>query len=158
MSKLTFTVPGRPRPQGSKKPFVNKHTGRVQLVESSAHLKDWRSLVAFVAAEKTVGWQFSCPVGINVIFVFCRPKSHFGTGRNAGVLKPGAPEWPDNRGTGDLDKLVRAVADAITGPLIVDDSLIATLAAKKVFGFPERAEITVASLSAQPLDYGSQAA
>ena len=48
-----------------------------------------------------------------------RPKSHFGTGRNAGKLKPSAPKYPAVKP--DVDKLSRAVHDALTIANVIDD-------------------------------------
>jgi Holliday junction resolvase RusA-like endonuclease len=57
-----------------------------------------------------------------MLFVLERPKTDWGTGRNAGRLKPRAPAWPLKRP--DSTKLVRAVEDALTGILWSDDSVI----------------------------------
>ena len=40
---ISLFVPGTPKPQGSKRRFVNKHTGKVAVVESAgAPLEYWR--------------------------------------------------------------------------------------------------------------------
>ena len=71
-------------------------------------------------------------VRVYVSFVFASPNGHFGTGRNAGVLKSSAPTNKVTRP--DVDKLLRAVLDAITGIVFMDDSQVVKAEASKVFG------------------------
>lgn len=110
MSGLSFTVPGIAAPQGSK-----RHVGHGIMVESSARLKPWRAAVTAAAAEARAGHPtITGPVVLGAVFSFPRPAGHYGTGRNAGVVRDSAPSWPSTRKFGDLSKLVRAVEDAIT--------------------------------------------
>lgn len=125
-------VPGVPCTQGSKKPFVNKHTGRASLVEDRHEdLICYRNNIAmFLRAEDaplTLG-----PVSVDLIFYFTRPKNHYGTGRNASVLKPSAPAVPYGS-RNDIDKLCRAVLDAMTELAFKDDGQVTTLLAKKKY-------------------------
>lgn len=54
-----------------------------------------------------------------------RPESHFGTGRNAGVLKPSAPTRPGTgKYGGDLDNFVKLVKDALNKVAFHDDAQI----------------------------------
>ena len=68
-------------------------------------------------------------------FVFPRPKSHYGTGKNADVLKPSAPKYCTSRGNGDIDKLARSTLDGLSvsagGSVLEDDSLVVELNTKK---------------------------
>lgn len=126
MTRVEFSVVGLPAPQGSKRAFVNRHTGRAALVESSSRHKDWRALVALTAAEHR--HLLGIPPeplagGLNLaaVFSFPRPASHYGAGKNARVLKPSAPQAV---GTPDLSKLVRSIEDAMTGIVYRDDAQI----------------------------------
>lgn len=58
-------------------------------------------------------------------FVFARPSSHFGSGRNSEILRPSAPKFP-GRGQygGDLDNLVKLVCDGLSKVAFNDDSQI----------------------------------
>jgi len=138
---IVFTVEGRPRPQGSKRPFVNQHTGKVALVEQSKHVGDWRARIAYAAGQACEGQFRDVPVSARVDCVFERPRSHYRTGRFSHLLREGVPSHPITRSTGDVDKLARAVLDALTGPVIADDSLVCSLAVERVYGFPERVTI-----------------
>lgn len=79
---------------------------------------------------------------VQITFYFTRPDTHFGTGRNAGVIKDSAPLYPEKTG-GDLDKLTRAVLDALTGIVWKDDKRIVTLPVRRRYGPQERMVLTV---------------
>lgn len=53
-------------------------------------------------------------------FVFARPKSHFGTGRNSGKLKPSAPLYHTSKP--DVDNILKIILDALQGIIFMDDS------------------------------------
>lgn len=86
------------------------------------------------------------PVQLRVEFVFPRPKSHFGSGRNAGALKAGAPEYMTR--APDVDKLVRAIGDSLSGIVIRDDAQISHVNAWKRYGEPACAWVEVRLLDA----------
>lgn len=126
---LIVTAYGIPGPQGSK-----THVGEGRMIESSAKVKPWREAVglyAMSARNKIRGWQMlRGPVEVSMVFSLPRPQSHYGTGRNAGKLRPSAPLRPDV--TPDLDKLVRSTCDALkTGRIYADDALVVGLRAAK---------------------------
>jgi len=140
MQPLIFRVTGIPGAQGSK-----KHVGRGIMVESSKKVKPWRSDVkgsaeravdAFKAADLW-GGPIDAAVEVTVVFRFLRPKGHYGTGRNAHVLKPSAPRWPTSKALGDADKLARSSLDALTeAGVFVDDSLVVDLRSVKRYCEP----------------------
>jgi Holliday junction resolvase RusA-like endonuclease len=115
---LVIVVHGIPGPQGSK-----THKGGGRMVESSAKVKPWRVAVVEAAVEarqKVEGFQpIAGAVALSMTFTVARTKGHFGTGRNAGVLRPSAPRRPAVRP--DLSKLVRATEDALTTALVYRD-------------------------------------
>lgn len=139
---LTFAVYGAAAPQGSK-----KHVGRGIMVESSKRLAPWREDVKVRAEEAISAWEnqrraawdtasiwepLTGPVEVDIAFRFARPASHYGTGRNAGRLRPSAPERPTSKNLGDIEKLVRAVHDALTAAGVwKDDAQVVTLSASK---------------------------
>lgn len=122
MKALYFDVHGTPAPQGSKRAVVHRSTGRAVVMESSKRVRPWRDAVRSdaVQAMREQGCErFAGPVRVSMVFWFDRPRSHYGTGRNAGMLKSGAPEAP--AGPPDLSKLIRSTEDALTDAGVWED-------------------------------------
>jgi crossover junction endodeoxyribonuclease RusA len=132
---LEFVVAGIPAPQGSKRAFVRG--GRVSLVESCARVKPYRALVSLAASQARTEAPTRLPVGIGIAFVFVRPKSHY---TSKGELRAGAPSFP---GKPDVDKLCRAVLDALTGILYHDDAQVVSLSASKRYGVASMTAISL---------------
>lgn len=131
MSELDIWVPGIPQPGGSKNGFYNPKLGRVIITDSNKKVKPWRAAVSQVASE-AVATMLEGPLRMRMDFVFPRPKGHFGSGKNAGVLKRNAPPFPAVKP--DATKLLRSTEDALKGILWKDDSQIVTQAATKRYG------------------------
>ena len=97
---LRFIVHGAPVPQGSKRIV------RGRLIDANKGLKPYRASVSAAAAE-ALGLPTEDPnalqraleglcvargaVAVSLRFGLVRPRGHYGTGRNADVLKPSAP-------------------------------------------------------------------
>jgi Holliday junction resolvase RusA-like endonuclease len=163
MAEFTFTVIGKPQPAGSKKGFVNPKSGRVIITDDAKKSRPWKQQVAGEARARMGGVPFAGPVDLTVTFFVRRPKGHYGTGRNANVLKPSAPAFPTTRP--DTTKLVRAVEDAMSDAAVWgDDAQVVDQHAFKRYceaGEPERCEVTVRSMSgtlAVVFDRGAAAA
>jgi Holliday junction resolvase RusA-like endonuclease len=128
---ITFFVPGVPVPKGSAKAFVVK--GRAIVTQDNrAKQKPWASLITYTAEQYCRGMsEGNGPRSLVLTFFMPRPKSHYGTGKNAARVKPEAPEQHTKKP--DLDKLVRCVKDALTGVAWADDSQVSNLAACKIY-------------------------
>lgn len=127
---ISFFVRGRPVPQGSKQYFVNRYTGRAQGREANPKTASWRADVRAKAEEEMMFSQLiTGGVKVSIKFVFDRPRSHFGSGKNCLVLRHDAPKKHIQKP--DADKLARAVLDAITSVIIADDQRVHTLCVKK---------------------------
>lgn len=133
MSAIEFDVLGVPGAQGSKKFVGRAGSGRPIMRESSKKVAPWREAVKSAAAEALgEAPPIEGPASVYVRFRFARPAGHFGTGKNAGVLKDSAPARPTSRALGDIDKLVRSTLDALTDSQVIgDDSQVAVLIATK---------------------------
>lgn len=131
--QISFNVPGIPQPRGSKRAMPNRAGGRPLMVDTNAKSKPWMAAVSAAAAEAmSDAALMQGPLRLKVTFMFPRPKSHFRTGRNAHVLKPLAPERVSKKP--DVDKLLRAVCDAMTGIVFFDDAQVASVEAEKWYG------------------------
>lgn len=118
---IEFFVHGTPVPQGSKRVI------RGNVIEMGGiRLRDWRLRCAEQCQEKMNGTPLmKGPVSVRATFYVPRPKSHYRTGRNAHLLRDGAPLAPDTRP--DSDKLARALLDGLTGVAFRDDGQVARL-------------------------------
>ena len=129
-----IVVRGKPAPQGSKVSFRNGY-----MKEASQFLIPWRNQIVSACIEQKInnGEIIEQPVEIFIDFLFHRPQTHYGTGRNEGNLKSSAPTYPITRSTGDIDKLCRSTLDGLSVPsggiLLKDDSLVVRLKAVKSF-------------------------
>ena len=149
MTHITLYAVGDPAPQGS-----HKHVGNGVMIESSKRVKPWRRQVAAAARDAMVGRDMlTGPVAVTLNVHLPRPASHYGTGRNAGRLRPSAPLWPTSRQLGDADKHLRSLLDGMTGAVYLDDSQVVAVHLYKTYAdatHPVGAHILIDSLERQP--------
>lgn len=135
---------GRPRPQGSMR-AIRDRAGNCRMVEggddqSKAKLRAWRKAVKTAART----WRethptfspLTGPVQVRLSFRLARPKSHPRHVRT----------WPISKQTGDIDKLERAILDALTGELFVDDAQVVGVVKTKDWGDPPGCEVRLRAL------------
>lgn len=111
MSTVTFRVNGNPKSQGSLNHNTYGHAYQKR------ELLDWRNLITQTAilACRAKGWDLPLdePIRVDAIFWLPRPKK---------------PRWEVPATALDLDKLVRAVGDALSprsrGKVISNDARI----------------------------------
>jgi Holliday junction resolvase RusA-like endonuclease len=118
-----FFVPGEAKTAGSKKAFINPKTHKIIVTHDNPKTKDWMDSVKWFIM-KNIGRPclLEGPVELILVFYRIRPASHFGSDRNAKVLKPLAPRLPISKP--DSLKLGRAIEDAMTGIIYKDDSQV----------------------------------
>lgn len=130
MTRLAFVAYGRPAAQGSK-----VRTKYAMRDSNDATLTPWRNTISHAAHEALDGPRLDGDVRVNCTFYFDRPRSHYRTGKNAHLLKDDAPRHP--RRVGDLDKLQRALFDAITDSgAWLDDAQVTDVRAAKRWTCP----------------------
>lgn len=127
---VVFRVPGKPVPQGSMRAFTRKGGGVGMTPTNEGLLKTWRQDVGF-HARMAGAYLMKGAVRVEIAFTLPRPRSHFGTGRNAGKVKPSAPRYPTTKP--DTDKLIRAVLDALTYVCFTDDAQVTMITATKEY-------------------------
>jgi crossover junction endodeoxyribonuclease RusA len=128
---VAFDVIGIPHPQGSMRAMMTPKGKGVHL-QYPPGVIDWRQRVQQAACdtgeETLVG-----PLELRLGFDLPRPLNHFWpiNSRHNGEVREDAPPYPT--GAPDLDKLIRAICDAITDSrLWQDDSqVVSTVAAKR---------------------------
>lgn len=142
-------VPGEPKPKGSVRAFVPTYKDgtpvrlpngsiRVNVTEDNAGTRAWAKVVRQHALEV---WQTpfeGVSLEVRLAFYLGRPKSHFGSGRNSDRVLPSAPAEPVGEHSGDVDKLARAMLDALTGVAWTTDACVTSLVALKFFADGQR--------------------
>jgi crossover junction endodeoxyribonuclease RusA len=140
---LTFRVEGTARPQGSMHAFAYRkkvtRTLGARIVSDSPHLAEWRQAVAAAARAMipTGRTTYAGAVDVAATFALHRPQ------RGAGTLPTTRP---------DVDKLARAILDALTGIVWVDDAQVVALHVAKRYtrtGEQPHAAIIVSPAGAQ---------
>lgn len=132
-TRIGIRAHGTPIPQGSK--VANRFGGGVRDTNATT-LKTWRQLVHDAATDATLyADTITSPVRVWLYFGIHRPASHYRTGRNAQLIRDTAPRYPlGGKYGGDLDKLTRAVLDALTTAQVwTDDALAVDLRARKFY-------------------------
>jgi Holliday junction resolvase RusA-like endonuclease len=139
---ITFTVYGRPQSKGSKR-LVHTKTGKTQMFDTNRKAADWQAAVSAAAGAEYSGELLDGPVCVNVACVFARPKSHYRTGRNAHLRRDDAPERHAQKP--DIDKVLRALLDGLTGIVWRDDSQVAEVYAAKCWGDQDSTNVTIST-------------
>lgn len=130
---ISINVYGIPKPAGSKRAMHHNRTGRIILLDDSKGSRGWKTAVSKEAVAAMDGADpLDGPVELVLVFVMPRPKSHYGTGRNADVLKANAPAR--HTIAPDALKLARAVEDALSKIVYRDDAQIVHEIISKRYG------------------------
>lgn len=143
MKGYQLTVYGNAEPAGSKRAFYRPSLG-VRVVDANPKSREWKNLVA-QEAGKIANGTLQGPLDLEAVFYRPRPANHYGTGRNAAVLKRSAPLYPTTRP--DATKLLRGIEDALTGVLYRDDAQIVRQVISKEWGEPARVVIVIKEIA-----------
>ena len=108
-------------PQGSMSARTVGPKRAIIYHQSSARLKKWRTAIRKTLLAESAE-VIDGAVSVELDFILSRPKS---TKRALPCVKP------------DLDKLVRAVLDALEGPSVTNDSRVTSVRASKRYGDTE---------------------
>lgn len=142
---LFFIVDGKQGTAGSKTMAYNAKTGKSWLRPANPRQKPFMQLVSEMAAYHYRSRPYDGAIGYNFTFYLSRPKGHYGTGKNAGKLKPSARLLPTVKP--DVLKMARAVEDALTGIVWRDDSQVVDATISKHYTISHsRTEIRVVFL------------
>jgi Holliday junction resolvase RusA-like endonuclease len=134
--KIEITIPGKPI--AKKRPRFAR-IGKGVRTYSDQHTDEGRMLLFIQAAGCR---PMSGPISVELEFILPRPKSHYGTGRNAGVLKASMlNDLPVSKP--DVDNFAKMVLDVCNGILWQDDAAVVRLSAFKRYGENPRTIIHV---------------
>lgn len=146
---FSVDVEGIPVPKGSQIP--RSRGGKVwTMYTNDRKLRPWEMLVREAVRSEMARMGIETfektAIQVRVTFYFPRPKTHFTVN--------GAPssrwcEYHKTKANGDLDKLLRAVLDALQGVVYKDDGQVCEVYASRVYdrhGSGQKATITVITL------------
>jgi Holliday junction resolvase RusA-like endonuclease len=142
MNSITLSFPGEPRAVQSVRfarmgSFIRKYQPKKN--------EDWKSYIR-VSASSQIPDEFAIfdtAIRFNATFVFSIPKSMKKSTQREIIA--GRIEYKTTKP--DLcDNLCKGVCDALTGIVYRDDSLIAEVHSKKIYGTNPRIEITIEEL------------
>lgn len=149
--KHTLNIQGIPAPGGSKRGFYIAKLKRVVITDAGGErTKNWRAICAEAARQQYAGDPLQGPLQVTFMFFMPRPKGHYGTGKNASVLKPNAPTLHTSKP--DALKLARSTEDALTGILWGDDAQTALLTVEKRYGTRPGCRVIVETMGHQQPD------
>lgn len=117
---ITFQVRGIPQPKGSTKAFMRPGMKYPVVTNDNLKTKPWAEGVRLVAQQHAPSLPWDGAVELSVYFFLVRPKSLPKKALHH-IKKP------------DLDKLLRAVKDALKGVIYLDDSQVMEVQAKKTY-------------------------
>lgn len=139
VTSIDFTVDTKGIPQGSMSGICTEDAAGnpiTVLKADNPRTHGFRNLVGFAALQARAAAGIhgvfaptAVPIRVSITFVFKKPKS--AAARRYHTVKP------------DLDKLARACNDAMTGVLYADDAQIVSDEHHKIYGEPERVQISV---------------
>jgi Holliday junction resolvase RusA-like endonuclease len=142
--QISFYVPGKPQPGGSKRPFLIPGTKRINVTDANKHVGGWKQDVKVFAHQAYQGALLRGPLLVRCTFCIERPKGHYRTGKNSHLLKDSAPAYPLSKP--DATKLFRSTEDALTGVIWKDDAQIVVQIIKKVYDGEPGAALVIESL------------
>lgn len=115
----TITIKGHARPKGSWNAIPVR--GKIRFVPVSTPAAKWfKYLESEVKRKWPLKKPWVGPVRVECVFKLSRPKSN-------------TNEFPITQNMGDVDKLLRAVFDAMSGVVFNDDSQVVETSAKKIW-------------------------
>ena len=151
-AEIVLTVPGHPAPKGSLR-CVGGRGGRGHtLIEDNPRTKPWRDTITRLARRATQAAAKAQPVVVEATFTIPRPASHYRTGKHSETIRPAyVAALPTGRGSGDTDKLVRLVLDALQDAgILPDDAQVVEVVGRKAFTLDPGAAEMVPDAMATP--------
>ena len=124
---IEFFVPGKPQALKRHRTYRMPNGKTVRVDPSGAAKDDFLAK----AMEHRPEEPLRGPLWVVVFCYFARPKSHYGTGKNAGLLKDSAPVY--HTSAPDADNILKFVGDALNGIFWRDDRQIAIARINKVY-------------------------
>ena len=131
---ISITIPGKPIAKNRPR-FARR--GKFTTTYSDQETEEGLVILELQKVKE----RLTGPLALEIWFHIKRPKGHFGTGKNAGVLKPSAPKYPNKKP--DIDNMLKFYMDCMNTVIFHDDSAIITVNAHKRYSKDPRTEINI---------------
>lgn len=130
---ISLMIPGQP--VAKNRPRFARIGKGVRTYSDQGDEEQLWVMVARQQLKELAVQRFSGAVAMNITFWMKRPANHFGSGKNAGVLKSSAPAAPITKI--DLDNGIKWVGDVLNHCNVwQDDSYVVGIDAKKRYALP----------------------
>jgi Holliday junction resolvase RusA-like endonuclease len=123
---ISITIPGKPIAKARPR-FARR--GKFVTTYSAQETEEGKF---YMLAREQIKERLSGPITVLISLYFKRPRSHYGTGKNAGILKDSAPVWHIQKP--DVDNAAKFILDVLNGLAWDDDKQIVGLNVFKVWG------------------------
>ncbi len=133
-----LTILGNPKAQGRMRAAKK---GKFASVYEDKRDTLAKQNLAVVVQQEAPEKLLDCALRVDFHFYFPRPKSHFRTGKYAGILKPSAPLNYTSKP--DEDNLLKLTLDALTGVFWRDDAIVCRGWLQKEYSDKPRTEIYI---------------
>jgi len=142
MNAIAFQVIGKAAPKGSTRGFVVRKGGRMHaaVTEDNPNTRPWAALVRDGAIQARAAWIHHNGLGMAAALMAAYPRPAAVRIELEFVL-PRVTALPKRRivphtRKPDLDKLTRAIKDALTGVIWEDDAQVCAIVATKRYALP----------------------
>jgi len=144
MKPIHLIILGQPKAQPR-----HRHFTRGSLHGTYDPAKQAKHSFLSLAFENAPNKPLDIPLRVDINFYFQRPKNHYGTGKNANVLKTTAPYFHTSKP--DADNLRKFCLDALNKVFWRDDSIICQGYSQKIYSENPRTKIFISEAKENPL-------
>ena len=140
---MKIIIPGSPIAKKRHRTFIKKkNDGKSFVGAYNSQRSEESKFISFLMTQMPNNFMpTEDPVYIQFWFGVPRPKSHYGTGKNAGIIKQSAPKYPAKKP--DFDNYEKFIADCFNCVVYRDDSQIVSWRGDKRYTENPRTEIEV---------------
>lgn len=133
---------GMPRPKADARGKLKNGRTFVKIYYPRGSWQNWKAAIVLALKPRRPASPITGTISLSIAYQMPRPQSHFGTGRNADLLKSDAPDR--HTGKPDVDNLDKLVMDAITAAGIwQDDNQVCRCYATKIYSRQPGARIVI---------------
>lgn len=119
VGELVFAIPGEPVPWAATKRNQRSGNRFLPARQEEAIARNVAAINQQLGEFEGTVFEAGVPLLLSCVFVVKRPKGHYGTGRNAAVLKDWAPARPT--GKPDLSNLGKMIEDCLVLARVMPD-------------------------------------